>query len=199
MAKMTTDEIMKEWSVTPRITAQQIRSKYGEPSEGSMQMLAWENKEPWKRIEVRNEEVEHKFPKKHTECATFTLEHSFSPDKLKDLSELNGSILVDKTKGQIHVRAKDEQTAITEINIANNVAQGMLSLEEAKQLAAQEIQKVEQALPSQYSQKLMFSPKKSADPGEAVSPISGDLMAEVEKIGERIQKLGERIKESAQS
>jgi hypothetical protein len=199
MAKMTTDEIMKEWSVGPRQAAQQIRSKYGEPSEGSMHMLAWENKDPWRRIEVRNEEVEHKFPKKHTECTLFTLEHSFPSEKTKDLVELNGSMLFDKTKGQVIIRAKDEQTAITELNIANNLAQGVLSLEDAKQLAAQEIQKVEQALPSQYSQKLAFRPKKSADPGEPVTSMPSDLKDEVEKIGERIKRLGERIKESASS
>ncbi len=50
-----------------------IVDKYGEPDEVTSSHLVWHNNGPWKKTIVYRDEIEHRFPKPHTEKFMFKI------------------------------------------------------------------------------------------------------------------------------
>lgn len=55
-----------------------------------------------------NEEIDHSFPMPHKDVLLQVINYRVPPDKFDDLAEYDGSVIVERTKGEIAARCDGE-------------------------------------------------------------------------------------------
>lgn len=157
--KATVEHIIMNWQSKPQETALKIIAKYGLPHEATAMRLIWHNNGLWKLTELVNEEIPHSFPKMHTDMLRQVIDYRVPPADFDKLAEYDGSVIAERTKGEISARC-DLPAAICEeanflaVNLANDVATGKKSVDEARKFYAEAI--IEMKHP-EYKQGFVFS------------------------------------------
>lgn len=83
------------------------------------------NNGPWKRSELVNEEIQHDFPKPHHDMLKQAIAWKVPAGKFDDLAEYDGSIIVERTKGEVAARCDKEEANFLAINLAFTPPIGM--------------------------------------------------------------------------
>lgn len=125
------------WPETPRMVAREMIQKYGPPQETTASMLIWHNNGPWKRTIVYREEVPHSFPKQHTDLLEQFVDYRVPPPLFDQLAEYDGSVIVERTKGEISARCDKEAMNFLALNIANDIVVGRRSVADARRFYAE--------------------------------------------------------------
>lgn len=155
-------QIISSWPATPKQVANAMLSKYGSPNEATAKMLVWYNNDPWKRTIVYKEEVPHHFPKKHTDLLQQFLDYKTPLDKYNDLAMYDGSVVVERTNGEISARCDKEEMNFLALNLANDVATGAKTVEEARMFYAKTAMAFMKGQKDPYTQGLKFTVSKGA-------------------------------------
>ncbi|MDQ3685470.1 MAG: hypothetical protein M3430_07680 [Acidobacteriota bacterium] len=137
--KATVEGIIANWKPKPQEVARTIIAKYGMPNEATAMRLIWHNNGPWKRTELVNEEIPHSFPKPHPDMLKQTISYRVPTDKFDELAEYDGSVIVERTKGEIAARCDKEEANFLALNLANEIATGKRSAESARKFYAEAI------------------------------------------------------------
>ncbi|HWJ26129.1 MAG TPA: hypothetical protein VNS32_06275 [Flavisolibacter sp.] len=125
-------QIISKWSAKPKEVANAMIAKYGNPNEATANLLIWYNNGPWKKTILYKEEVPHDFPKAHTDLLQQFIDYKTPVDKFDDLAQYDGSVIVERTKGEISARCDKEEMNFLALNLANDVATGNKTVEEAR-------------------------------------------------------------------
>jgi hypothetical protein len=155
------EQAIAGWKAKPKEAAQKLISKYGQPSEITSQRLIWHNNSPWKMTEIVNEEIEHDFPIPHTDFLKQTIDFRVSPEKFSDLAQFDGSVIVERTKGELSARCDKEENNILALNLAQDVAKGTKSVSEARDFFTKTISAAMKGEKPAYMQSLQFSVAKA--------------------------------------
>lgn len=95
------------------------------------------------------------------------------------MAAYDGSVVVERTKGELSARCDKEEMNFLAINLANDVAKGKLTTDEArKQYAQQAMKFMTSKEKPPYTQKLQFeiTKGKTADPDDmAISELSRSI------------------------
>lgn len=161
------ETIIRNWLPIAADVAKQLIAKYGLPQEATTNRLVWHFNRPWKRTEVVNEEVQHHFPRPHFDVLTQTVNYKVPTDKIDDLAQFDGSILVDRTKGELSVRGDGEAMNYLTMNLANEILIEEKNVREARRFFTESLRELKH---SQYTTGLLFSPARlpQGDPGEPI-------------------------------
>jgi hypothetical protein len=127
--KANVDRIISKWKKTPQEVARKMIAKYGQPQEASSMRLIWHNNGPWKQTEVVNEEIPHSFPKAHPDLLKQTISYQVPEDKFDELAEYDGSVIVERTKGEIAARCDKEEANFLALNLAHDIVTGKRSVD----------------------------------------------------------------------
>jgi hypothetical protein len=133
-------QIIADWPETARTAAQEMIEKYGPPAESTPSLLVWYDNAPWKRTIVYKEEVDHDFPMPHKDVMEQFINYDVPEDSFDDLAHYDGSVIVERTKGEISARCDKEGANFLAINLAHDIIQGNKSVEEARQAYVEAIQ-----------------------------------------------------------
>jgi hypothetical protein len=152
---------ISNWPAKPQEVANTMIDKYGPPDEVTSAMLVWNNKGPWKRTILFKEEVPHDFPKPHTDLLQQFIDYKTPVDKFDDLAQYDGSVIVERTKGEISARCDKEEMNFLALNLANDVATGKKTVEEARQYYAKAAMAFMKGEKDPYTQGLKFNVSKS--------------------------------------
>ncbi len=87
-------------------------------------------------------------------------------DKVAELLKYNGSLVIDRTRGELAAHCDSEQQNLIALNIANDIVKGDRNVEQALAYHAQIIVGLRDGEPETYPQKLRFKPVESADAAE---------------------------------
>ena len=137
--KATVDQIITGWKPTPQEVARTVIAKYGMPNEATAERLVWHNNGPWKRTELVNEEIPHSFPKQHPDMLKQTISYQVPTDKFDDLAEYDGSVIVERTKGEISARCDKEEANFLALNLADDIVKGKKSVKDARKFYAESV------------------------------------------------------------
>jgi hypothetical protein len=148
---------IQNWKAMPKEAAQKLIAKYGKPDEVTSQRLIWHGKGSWKRTELVNEEVPHDFPMPHKDMLKQVINYRIDPDDADELLEYDGSVILERTKGEIAARCDKEEANFLAINLANDVATGRRSVEDARRHYAESIMALMKGKPNAYLQGFQFS------------------------------------------
>ncbi len=132
-------QVIRGWKATPSEVAQKMIGKYGEPNEVTANRLIWHNNGPWKITELVNEEISHDFPMPHKDMLYQAINYRIDPAKADALLNYDGSIILERTKGEIAARCDKEEANFLAINLANDVATGKKSVADARRFYAETI------------------------------------------------------------
>lgn len=172
--KSSVEATIATWKVKPREVAQKLIGTYGLPDEATPQRLLWHNKGPWKLTELVNEEIPHDFPIPHMDMLRQVIDYRVSDlEKIDDVVTYDGSVIVDRTKGELSARCDKEEANFLALNLAHDVASGKRNVADARSFyAAQVAQMLKEGKPTEYMQGFQFQVAKGnqGDPDKQVKP-----------------------------
>jgi hypothetical protein len=170
MAKATTGttEAIRDWPDTPRHVATQMIERYGEPDVVTSDQAIWHRTGPWKRTIVYRDEVPHRFPKPHTDVLEQAIDYRVPLGRFDDLAAFDGSVIPERTKGEISARCDKEEMNFLALNLANEVATGRRSVEDARQTYTEQAMAAMTKRDAPYTEGFLFDVPDggTADPDE---------------------------------
>jgi hypothetical protein len=126
------DRLTWDWPMQSKRAIQDLTKKNGLPTSVTEDMLIWTKSPPFKRSVVYKEEVIHQFPFQHSDILQQTINYRVPQDKMAELSKLDGSLLIDRTKGELTSRNDREEMNILAFNLADKIIKGQLTTEQAR-------------------------------------------------------------------
>jgi hypothetical protein len=130
------DEVISAWMDEPKKTANDMIAKYGVPDEITRSHMVWHNNGPWKKTILVNEEIDHDFPMPHHDMLLQVIDYKVPVNMFDELAAYDGSVIVERTKGEIGARCDKEAANFLAINLANDVVKGNKTPEQARQFYA---------------------------------------------------------------
>lgn len=120
------------WPEVSKKVAEMIIEKYGQPHGVTPDMLVWKNNGPWKRTIISREVVNHNFPTPHPDLLEQFINYKVPVDKYDDMAAYDGSVILERTKGEMSARCDAEGANFLAINLGNDVATGKRNTEQAR-------------------------------------------------------------------
>jgi hypothetical protein len=160
-------EIIEGWPEESREAAQLVIDEYGEPHEATESLLIWHEVGPWKRMVASRAFYAHNFPAPHHDSVESFIDYRVPTAKFTELAEFDGSVIAERTAGEVSARCHDEQANFLALNLMNDVVTGAKTVEEARRYYAKEFLDFRRGKPTPYMEKLRFSTGDgTADPDE---------------------------------
>lgn len=175
-------ETITHWPEQAREAAQLVIDQHGEPDEVTDSQLIWHKRAPWKRVVASKTYFEHRFPASHFDSVETVIDYRVPVEKFSDIAAFDGSVVVDRTAGEVSARCHDEQANMLALNLMHDIVTGKKNVQEARKYYAEEFLKYRRKEPTPYMDKLHFSVNDShaADPDERLLS-DDDLQRAVEQ------------------
>ncbi len=188
--QLSVEQCTADWAAGPKKAAMMMSEKYGEPSGMTPTRLVWTDKGPFKEIILLNEEIQHDFPMPHKDYLQHVVEFKVPTDKVGELAEFDGSIIVDRTRGTIGARCDTEAHNLLALNLAYDIINGKKNAEQARTEFGEIVKAEMSGKKHDYLSKLTFQPMPNAgdkdmalapgQPGEAQPAAAQEPAAEKE-------------------
>ena len=163
------DQVLAGWPARPRLAAYRTIDKYGLPQEATPMQLVWHNNAPWKRTVVLGKEIPHAFPRLHMDFIVQTIDYHVPADKSDELIAFDGSVLIDRTAGELSARCDMEEANTLTFNLAHDIVTGEKDADAARRAFGQAEVEFLLGKPPAIMTALRFkSPERSADPDKPV-------------------------------
>jgi len=168
VAMETVDQIVSVWPDVPREVAQTVMEAYGPPQEATPSRLISFNNRPWKRTILYRDVVQHDFPMPHPDLLEQFIDYQAPLEMYDELAVYDGSVIVERTKGEISARCDKEEMNFLAINLANDVAIGERTPDEARQFYAETAMAFMEGTSDPYVEGFVFEVPEgdTADPDE---------------------------------
>jgi len=179
--------LIKDWPPMSVKAAEQTLDKYGPPNEATASRLIWFNNGPWKRTICYRDEVLHNFPAPHTDVIEQFIDYQVPVEKFAELAAFDGSVIVERTKGEVSARCDMEAANILALNLMHDIVTGKHTPEKAREIYSEVTGAYVLNQPAPYAEKLQFD-VPSGDTADAdKTPKPGPKMKEMtEKVKEII-------------
>ena len=177
----TVQALIENWAPMPKKSAEQTIDKYGPPNEALASRLIWYNNGPWKRTIVYRDEVLHNFPAPHTDVIEQFIDYQVPAEKFSELAAFDGSVIVERTKGEVSARCDMEAANILALNLMHDIVTGKCDAEKAREIYSEVTGAYVLNQPAPYAEKLQFN-VPSGDTADAdKTPTAGPLMSQMTK------------------
>jgi hypothetical protein len=124
VAMDTVESIINDWNAMSKKAANLTIKQYGPPNEATQSRLIWYNNGPWKRTIVYRDEIPHDFPQPHTDIIENYINYSVPPEMFSEIAKFDGSVVVERTKGEVSSRCDMEGANILALNLMNDIVTG---------------------------------------------------------------------------
>jgi alkylhydroperoxidase family enzyme len=169
MDERNANQIIEGWPEESKEAAKLVIDAYGEPAEVTESMLVWHDAGQWKRIVATKAFFEHSFPAPHIDAVESFIDYRVPSEDFSALAEFDGSVVVERTAGEVSARCHDEQANFLALNLMHDIVTGSKDVAAARRYYAKEFLDARRKQPTPYMEKLHFSPDGgTADPDERV-------------------------------
>lgn len=160
--------VLRSWPQESREVAMKMIARYGQPHEFTASMLIWHNNGPWKRTIVNRDTVPHRFPVPHADMLEQFVDYRVPLERYDDLAHYDGSVIVERTKGEMSARCDKEEMNMLALNLAHDISLGRRTWQDARAFYARTAMAFMQGQTSPYTQSLMFKAARgtTADPDQ---------------------------------
>jgi hypothetical protein len=160
--------VVDTWPEESKEAARLVIETYGEPAEITPSVLTWYGVGPWKRVLASKAFFEHRFPAPHHDSVESVIDYQVPPTLVSDLARFDGSVVVERTAGEVSARCHDEQANFLALNLVHDIVTGAKDVAQARAYYAEEFANARRKEPTPYMEKLRFRPGTgTADPDEA--------------------------------
>lgn len=187
MAAEHASERIAGWPEESKEAAKLVLDKYGEPDEITDSQLTWHRRGPWKRIVASRQFYRHNFPAPHIDAIESVIDYHVPVEKFTPLAEFDGSVIVERTAGEVSARCHDEEANFLALNLMHDIVTGKKSAREARDYYAKEFADYRRKKPTPYMEGLRFRPGDgdASDPDNRV--LSDQDLEEAIREGQRRQ------------
>jgi len=176
MAQM--ERMMDGWPTASREAVTFMTKKYGAPAAMTTEMAMWGKTGPWKRTVVFAREYVHEFPMQHTDVMQQWVDYKAPADMYDELAQYDGSVVLERTSGEMSARCDKEGANFLAINLAHDVAMGRQTVAGARMMYGEQIMAMKAGRPAPYTEGIRFSMMaNTGDPDRALAaPMAGPMM-----------------------
>lgn len=180
------EALTEDWPEMAKRSARQTIEKYGPPNEATPSHLVWFNNGPWKRTIVHRHEIPHDFPQPHTDVIENVISYRVPVERLTELGRYDGSLYVDRTRGEASARCDMEAANILSLNLMHDIVNGKCTAEQAREKYAEVTAAFMMNRPAPYAEALQFIP-----------PTENTRFTDESKIGSAmLDQAGEKLKDA---
>jgi hypothetical protein len=172
----TVEEIIRTWPETQKNIGRQMIEKYGLPNEATPTRLYWYKNGPWKRTELTSDIVVHNWPTVHTDFLIQVIDYRVPPEKFDLIAEFDGSILLDRTKGEVSARCDSESANVLGMNMVHEIVTGKRTVKEARKITVQNTVAYNLGRKAPYAERLLFKVPRGGTEDLDKSEISGAIL-----------------------
>ena len=166
------------WPEKTRRLVAQLITKYGTPAEATERQITWYGNGPWKKTTIYKEEVSHNFASAHKDVLEQTVGYKVPVDKIAALVQFNGSVVVNRTRGELSSSADSEELNFLALNVADDVIRGERDVEQARTYYAQIVRAKMIKEPESDLQALKFKPAANAGDPDEIAPLIRHMSGE---------------------
>ncbi len=164
-------EVTKNWPKNPKESAERLIHYYGPPNEISTSRLVWYNThDGWKRSVLSKEEIPHDFPAHHTDYLEQFIDYRVPVDKFSALAEFDGSLIIERTRGEMSARCGGTSMNFVAINLAHDIVSGKRTVEQARSEYARLYEAYQKGEKPPYAQAFQFA-VPSGDTRDPDTPV----------------------------
>lgn len=163
-------EVTKSWPEESRSAAKEMTDKYGPPDEVTPTQLFWNAKGPWKKSILSRDPVHHEWPSPHEDVLEQFVDYRVPTDKVDDLADFDGSVVVERTKGELSARCGGESANFLALNLAKEIIDGKRSVADARRFYEESAKQKKAGAKPEYMQSLRFEPMKNAGDPDRAAP-----------------------------
>ncbi|MBA3672576.1 MAG: hypothetical protein H0W68_11245 [Gemmatimonadaceae bacterium] len=156
MSQGDMQQMMSSWPQASKDAAMYMTNKYGSPMAMTSEMAMWGKTGPWKRTIVFGKEYPHEFPAHHTDVMQQWLDYRVSPNHYSMLAAYDGSVVLERTSGEMSARCDKEQANFLALNLADEIARGKRSVESARKMYGEQVMAMKAGKPAPYTERIMF-------------------------------------------
>ena len=162
MASERAAKIIDEWPEAAREAAQLVLDAHGEPDEITGSNLVWYGISGCKRVIASKAYFQHDFPIAHTDSVESVIDLRVPPEKFSHLARFDGSVVAERTAGEVSARCHDEQANFLALNLARDIIFGLKTPEEARAYYGKEFLDFRRGKPTPYMDRLRIDPPMQA-------------------------------------
>lgn len=174
-----------DWPDESREAAQLVIEKYGEPDEATPTQLTWHHPGPWKRIVATKACYRHDFPAPHIDAVESVIDYLVPPQKVSALAEFDGSVVVERTAGEVSARCHDEEANFLALNLMHDIVTDAKSVAEARAYYAKEFADYRRKKPTPYMERLRFAPADGGTGDSDRRVLSDEDLRRAEEEGQK--------------
>ena len=162
------------WPEPSRKAAREMGNKYGAPDEITETQLVWHERGPWKRSILSRDGTPHDWPSPHVDVLEQVVDLRVDPQRADDIARFDGSVIVERTKGELSARCGGEAANFLAINLARDVAMGTRTVQNARAFYEQAMAAAAEGNePAEMEQLVFADPQgETADPDAPAKPKS---------------------------
>lgn len=183
------DHDMAGWSEASKMAVMMMKKQYGEPEATTSEMMMWKNTGQWKKTVVYAKEFKHDFPMPHTDVMQQWIDYKVPQEKFNDLAMFDGSVVCNRTNGEMSARCDKEGANFLAINLANDIVKGNKDVKNARDFYAKSVKEMINGGKPAYMQKLQFDVAQgnTADSDKPNSIITQDDMMKAKKMNDMMK------------
>lgn len=149
-------KIIEDWPAMSKKSAEQTIQAYGPPNEATPSQLIWYYNSPWKRTVVYRDEIPHDFPQPHSDVIEQVINYQVPPEKFTEIAMFDGSVIIERTKGEVSARCDMEAANILALNMMHEIVTGRKTAEEARELYTEQTAAYVMNKPAPYAEQFQF-------------------------------------------
>lgn len=184
----TVEAIIADWPKMAKSAANETIEKYGQPNEAIPSRLIWYNNGPWKRTVVYRHEIPHNFPQPHTDVVENFIDYHVPPEKFSELAKFDGSVIVERTAGEVSARCDMEAANFLALNMMHEIVTGKRTVDEARETYSENTSAYVMNRPAPYAEGLQFELPQGETTDKDETIIASDMMRQgVEKAKDIVE------------
>lgn len=136
---MKASEVIRGWPKESREAAELVLEALGAPDEATESQLTWHDRAPWKRVVATRTFYRHNFPRPHTDSVESFVDYRVPPAKFTPLAEFDGSVVCERTAGEVSARCHDLEANYLALNLMHDIVTGAKTVEQAREYYKKEV------------------------------------------------------------
>lgn len=168
-------ELIADWPAAQKNIGEQMIAKYGFPNEATQTTLSWYRNGPWKRTELSRDVVAHNWPTIHSDFLTQVIDYRVPPNMFHLIAEFDGSILLDRTRGEVAARCDTESANVLGLNMVHEIVTGKRTVDDARRIAVENTVAYNLGRSAPYAERLLFDVPDGGTEDLDISMISGAI------------------------
>lgn len=164
------DKLTQGWPAASRGAITFMTDKYGPPAAVTADMAIWGKTGVWKRTVVYRVETPHQFPKPHTDVMQQWIDYEAPPSLYDELARYDGSVVLERTSGEISARCDKEAANFLALNLADEIVKGKSTVEQARRKYGEQIKAMMAKKPAPLTAGLLFTVSGSTQDSDKPLP-----------------------------